>query len=238
MRVLVLGAASDAADNSSLWLVEHDGVLLVERLVQACAGLDARMAFAVRAQDIRRHCIDSVIGLACPGAAVVPIAADTGGAACTALLCIGQIDRDDGLLILNGNEYIDIDYLAAIKSFFRRDLDAGVLVFPSLHPRYSHVRIDDGLVVQAAEKHPISHHASTGFTWFRRGGDFIEATQSMIRKDAHVDGRFFISLTLNELVLRQKRIGAFEIEPRRYHPLKSRQQRESFEADGHASHAA
>jgi len=240
MMVLLLGAgpASDEADAPPLWLLEFDGLLLVERFVRACAGLGARLVFAVRAHEIRRHRIDSVIGLAAPGAVVVPIAGETAGAACTALLCIRHIDPEAPLLILNSNEYIDIDFRDAIDSFRKRDLDAGVVTFPSIHPRYSHVRLEDGLVVEAAEKHPISRHASAGFTWFRKGGDFIRAAQAMIRKDAQVDGNFYISLTLNELVLRQQRVGAFEIEARHYHPLKSRRQLAHFEVDGLAGHGA
>lgn len=230
MRVLVLGAGPQGeADAPPLWLVENDGMLLVERFAQACARLSAGLAFAVRASEIRRWRIDSVVALAAPGAAVVPIIGETAGAACTALLCAAQIGLASELLILNSNEYLDIDYAVVIEDFRTRGLDAGVVVFPSIHPRYAHVRIEGGLVVEAAEKHPISRHASAGFTWFARGADFLSAAQDMIRKDAHVDGRFYVSLTLNELILRRMRIGAYEIEARHYHPLKSPHQAASFE---------
>ena len=91
------------------------------------------------------------------------------------------------------------------------------------------MRVEDGLIVEAAEKHPISRHASAGAVWYRRGGDFIAAAQAMIRKDAQVDGRFFISLTLNEMILHQQRCGIYEIEARHYHPLKSPKQLIDFE---------
>ncbi len=234
MKALILGAGAQPADPDAtpLWLLENDGVLLVERFVRACAAIDAALVFAVRAQEVKRWRIDSVIVLAAPGAALVPITGETAGAACTALLCIQHIDPEAELLILNSNEYLDIDYAAPIQAFRARGLDAGTVVFPSLHPRYSYVRLDrDGLIVEAAEKNPISRHATPGFTWFARGADFIHAAQDMIRKDASVDGRYFISLTLNEMVLRQKRMGVFEIDAKRYHPLKSPRQRSSFEAE-------
>ena len=107
-----------------------------------------------------------------------------------------------------------------------------MVTFPSVHPRYSYVALDDdGLVVEAAEKHPISRHATAGFYWFRRSAEFVEAVQNMIRKDAHVDGRFFISPVFNEYVLSQKRVGIFETDSRRYQPLKSRRQISIYEAD-------
>jgi hypothetical protein len=240
-RVLILGAAGAAADaeTTPAWLAESGGEILIERFVKACSGLAAKLVFAVRAQDMRRYRIDSVIGLAAPGSAVVPIAGETQGAACTALLCIQHLDRNDELLILNNNEFLDIDYKATIEGFRRQKYDAAVVTFHSIHPRYSYVQLDDaGLITEAAEKHPISRHATAGFYWFASGADFITAAQDMIRKDAHVDGKFFISLVFNELVLKQKRLGTTEVDSRHYFPLKSRRQVSVYEADLHSGEAA
>lgn len=242
MRVLILGAGTgegrpEAAREAaiwppdSVWLAESGGRLLVQRLVAACAGLRARLVFAVRAGDMSRWHVDSVIALAAPDAVVVPIRGETKGAACTALLCLGHLDGDDELLVLNANEFLDIDYTAAIEGFRARGLDGGVVVFPSLHPRYSSVRLDaQGLIVEAAEKRPISRHAVAGFIWFKRAACFVTAAQTMIRKDAHVDGLFFMSLVLNEMVLAQARLGVLEVDRNAYHPLKSRRQIAQYEA--------
>jgi hypothetical protein len=237
MRVLILGGGGTptSADAVPVWLAENGGEILIERFVRICAPLNAKMIFAVRAPDIKRFRIDSVIALAAPGSAVVPIAGETQGAACTALMCVPQIDPADELLILNANEFLDIDYAAAVEGFRRRGLDAGVVTFPSIHPRYSYMLLgDDDLIVEAAEKHPISRHATAGFYWFRRGADFIAGAQDMIRKDAQVDGRFFISLVFNELVLQQRRMGILEVESRHYHPLKSTRQVSVYEAENAA----
>ena len=241
VRVLILGGGSAAsdADATPIWLAESNGEILIERFVHACAGLNAKIVFAVRAPDIRRFRIDSVIGLAAPGSAVVPVAGETQGAACTALLCVPHIDTEGELLILNSNEFLDIDYKAAVEGFRRQNFDAAVVTFHSIHPRYSYVALDDdGLIVEAAEKHPISRHATAGFYWFRRGGDFVDGAQSMIRKDTQVDGKFFISLVFNELVLQQKRMGVLPVDSRHYHPLKSRRQVSIYEADIHTENAA
>jgi hypothetical protein len=241
MRVLILGAGGSVSDTETTpaWLAESSGEILIERFVKACTGLAAKLIFAVRANDMRRYRIDSVIALAAPGSAVVPIAGETQGAACTALLCIKHLDPNDELLILNSNEFLDIDYKTAIEGFRRQNHDAAVVTFHSIHPRYSYVQLDDaGLIIEAAEKHPISRHATAGFYWFSRGADFIAASQDMIRKDAHLDGKFFISLVFNELVLKQKRLGTLEVDSRHYFPLKSRRQVSVYEADIHSDEAA
>jgi len=233
MRILILGAGpSIEEDDTPVWLAEHGGVLLIERFIQACSQLRGKLIFAVRDAELRRFHIGEVIRLAAPDAEIVPIVGNTAGAACTALLCIEHIAADDELLILAGNEFLDINFAEAIESFRGRNYDAGVVVFRSLHPRYSYVRLDqNGLIEEAAEKRPISRNAAAGFTWFRRGSDFLQSAADMIRKDAHLDGRFFISLALNQLVLANRRMGVFEVDAANYHPIKSRQQLRAYELD-------
>lgn len=234
MNILILGAGPASAEEQGypIWLAEHAGELLVERLARAClAAGPARLIFAVREQDVRRYAIGNVIALAAPGAAIVPVRGTTKGAACTALLAIPHIGAEEELLILNANEFIDEEYGAILRGFRDRGLDAGVAVFPSLHPRYSYVRLDaDGLVVEAAEKRPISREATAGFYWYRRGADFVRAVERMIEKDAEVDGLFFICPAFNELVLDQARIGVHRLAADRYHPIKSARQAEQYAA--------
>jgi len=135
------------------------------------------------------------------------------------------------LLIVNGNELLRADFKSIVDDFRGRKLDAGVVVFPSIHPRYSYVRLDENeLVVEATEKNPISNHATVGFYWFASGKSFVRAAQNLIRKDARVNGNFYICPTFNELVLEHLRIGVHRIESRAYNPLKSGRQIEQFEA--------
>ncbi|NLH83776.1 MAG: hypothetical protein GX458_23445 [Phyllobacteriaceae bacterium] len=233
MRVLILaGGPAVETDAPSVLLAERSGELLVERIARQLGELRAQMIFVLRQQDIGRHHIDDVVRLAVPGAEIVVIGRETGGAACTALLAVHHFAPDEELLVLAANEFLDIDYPQTIAEFRARELDAATVVFPSLHPRYSYVALDDaGLVVEAAEKRPISRLAAAGFYWYRRAGDFVDAAEDMIRKDAQVDGAFYLSLTFNQLVLRQKRIGVREIDGRRYIPLKSKHQIAVYEGE-------
>jgi len=229
MQILILGAASTAPDELPIWLAEHAGGILVEHLVDRLAEMNANLAFAMLKTDVKRHHLDDIVQLAAPGASLISIDGATQGAACTALLCVEQIMADEELVIMNATEMLDVDMAVVAKDFRARSLDAGVITFPSLHPRYSYVALDGDRVVQAAEKHPISRSALAGFFWFRRGADFITAAQNMIRKDDHVDGQFFVSLTLNEIILDQKNIGVFPIQASQYHPLKSKRQVAQYE---------
>lgn len=230
MTVLILaGGQSDSnADdgNYPLCLAEIDGVPLIQHLVDACkATAPLRFVAAFRKPDIDSFHLDNVMEVLSPGACVVSAEKDTRGAACTALLAIGYIDNDHELLIVNGNELIDVDYRNVLANFRERQLNAGTITFASIHPRYSYVRLsDDDLVVEAAEKRPISGHATAGFYWFARGSDFVRAAEEMIYKDASVNGSYYICPVLNELVLQQARIGVCPIQPDQYRPLKTARQ--------------
>ncbi|MET3119265.1 NDP-sugar pyrophosphorylase family protein [Undibacterium sp. GrIS 1.8] len=235
INILILAAGHtpfDSQDGSyPLCLTEFDGVPLIEKLIQSCSTIqDPNFVIALREQDIRRYHLDNIIELLLPNAKIIRVPENTSGAACTALLATTYIDNDDELLILNGNEILDIDFPNVLNDFHTRKLDAGVVTFPSVHPRYSYVRLDStGLVVEAAEKNPISRLATVGFYWFVRGKDFIRSVQMMIRKDASVNSLFYICPALNELVLEQARIGNFAIEANQYHPLKTERQLIQFE---------
>jgi len=231
--------SSAGVNGTPSWLAEQGGHLLIQRLVELCAPLGAELIFAVRAEDIRRFRLNNVIRMAAPGSQIVSVGGQTQGAACTALLCIRHIDAEDELLVLNSNEVVLTDYKAAIDDFRIRGLDGGVIVFPSLHPRYSYLRLDEaGMVREAAEKNPISPWACAGFFWFRRGGEFIEAVKAMIRKDAHVDEQFYINPVLNELLLKRKRLGVVEVPSSHYIPLKSSAQISAYSGSREALQAS
>lgn len=240
INILILAANDFHDDRDSgypLGLSEVNGKILLQHVTEQCNSIpDARLTLAVSEQDCKRWHLDNVVRLLSPEANVVQIRRTTSGAACTALLAISDFASEDPLLIVNGNELIDVDFNAVISTFMEAQYDAGVVIFPSVHPRYSYVRLnEEGLVVESAEKNPISNHATVGFYWFRRGKDFVQSAQQTILKHAHVDGKYYICPTMNEMVLRQARIGAHPIAAQQFHPLKSERQFEQFDASRHAN---
>lgn len=238
MNFLILAAGSAPVDTHDgaypLCLAELDGTPMIEKIIQACHALpDARVIVALRDEDTRLYHLDHVVRLVDPRATIVRVREATGGAACTALLAVPHLDNDEELVILNGNELIEVPFATVVGDFRARGLDAGVITFPSIHPRYSYVRLDDReRVIEAAEKRPISRMATAGFYWFARGRDFVAAAQDMIRKNAAVNGLFYICPALNQLVLRQRAIGVHPIEARLYHPFKTERQLLQYEAAG------
>lgn len=212
-------------------LVEVRGRPLVEHVWACLRPLNAeRFVFVVRDEDARRFHLHEVLRLLDPGCAIVRTAGPTAGAACTALLAINHIEPDRELVIANGDQLLRCDLGAAVADFRARKLDAGTLVFDSVHPRWSFVRVgDDGLVTEAAEKRPISRHATAGFYYFRRGSDFVTAATTMVLKDAQANGAFYVCPAFNELILRHARIGVYPIPRESYVSLATPQNVEEYE---------
>lgn len=229
MRTLVLMAGPDdvfvqAGYQYPKNLAEIDGEPLVQRVLEWLSPLrEACTKFIVclRADEVRRFQTDATVRLLAPEAVVVNVPSGTAGAACTALLAIEWIESDEPLVIVNGDIVLRVDLQAAIKWFGDRELDGGALVFESVHPRWSFVRVDKtGHVIEAAEKKPISRLATAGVYYYAQGRAFVRAAMSMIRKDVKHDERFYICPAFNEMILEQARIGVYPIPRDAYFSLK------------------
>jgi dTDP-glucose pyrophosphorylase len=213
------------------YLSEFDGKPLIQHLIENCAELNPSKIICMfsNSEATKLH-LRNMVQHMHPLASVLPIHDVTEGAACTALLASELIDNDDELLILSTTEFLDVALATVVDTFRKNSNDAGVAIFKSLHPRYSFVRLTpDNLVIEAAEKNPISPHAIAGLYWFKSGAVFVSAVKDMIRKDARVNNHFFIAPSLNELVLQHRTIGSYRLSPAQYRPLKTQSQLQAFE---------
>lgn len=230
MNILMLAAGSIEFNTHDggypLCLTEVEGMPLIERQANQAIGAGAKkFIVTLKEEDVSKFHLDSVVSLLSDKANLVVIPGNTAGAACSALIAIEHIDDEDELLIINGNELLGIEFREILQSFRTKNHDAGVVCFPSIHPRYSFAKLDeDGMVNEVAEKNPISRSAMAGFFWFAKGRTFVRAVQNMIRKDANVNGFFYISPSLNELILEGARVGAYNITADQYRPIKSERQ--------------
>jgi len=189
-----------------------------------------KFVFVVRKEDALRSHLHRVLKLMDPISAVVQADGPTAGAACTALLAIDHIQPEAELIVTNGDQLFECDLKAVVADFRARGLDAGAIVFDSVHPRWSFVRVGaDGLVTEAAEKRPISRQATAGFYYFRRGADFLRAATDMIRKDAQVNGLFYVCPTFNEMILSGAKIGVHAIARDAYISLATPQNVDEYE---------
>jgi hypothetical protein len=235
INILVLASGKLNSNNADreypLCLTEIHGVSVLERIVNNTARVaNSQYAFTFLETEAVRFHLEKIAALLVPWGRCVQVPELSQGSACTALLAACQLSQEAELLIISANELVDLDLAEVIWEFRSRKLDAGTLTFRSIHPRYSYVRLnDEGLVTEAAQREPISLLATAGIFWFARTADFVEGAKNIIKKDAHVEGYYFVAPTFNEMVLKQKKIGARELDVAKYFPLKTEQQVEQFE---------
>lgn len=239
INILILAASKlpqpHCEQDYPLCLTEIDGVSVLERIVNITRSIaDAQFTFAFLDSEVQRFHLEKIIALLAPGARCMRVPEQTQGSACTALLAACQLAQEAELLIISANEMVDIDLSITIREFRERKLDAGTLTFRSVHPRYSYVALGgDGFVIETAQRQPISSHATAGVFWFARTGDFVEGVKNLIRKDAHVEGSYFVAPTFNELVLKHKIIGVIPLPHQKYIPLKTERQMDYYERARH-----
>ena len=62
------------------------------------------------------------------------------------------------------------------------------------------------------------------FYYYKRGADFVECAKNVIRKDNLINGAFYLSQTLNEMILKQKKVSIYKLTNEKFHSLKTEMQ--------------
>jgi len=216
-------------------LTEINGKTMIELVLGSFDLLknkQANIIFMINKLDDERYYLGDVIKMLVPNSNIVRIQGETAGAALTSLLAIEHIREDDSLVLVNGDQVIDHSESGIVEKFISSDFDAATVVFDSVHPRWSYVKIDSyGHVYEAAEKRPISNKATAGIYYYKKTSDYIRCCKKMILKGDDVDGVFYVCPVFNEMILEQKTIGTFEIDASRYHSFMSPDKIRQFEKD-------
>lgn len=180
---------------------------------------DVRRIFLLPEDKDDEYQLSPMISVASHGQGeILHLQGNTGGAACSCLLAIEKIDPEDEMIIISADQYIRADLSEIIDHFRSQSADAGVLTFPSLHPKWAFIRKQpDGQVTEVAEKRTISREAIAGFYYFRKGSFFTRAAQNCIMKGATVNGQYYLSGCLNELILESKKIIGWSLDEGSYY---------------------
>lgn len=214
-------------------LVEVCGKPMIEHVIDNLETIEEekKLIFILNKSDAEIHHLADIVRLVCKSACEVIITErETGGAACSALLAIEFIDSDFPLIISNSDQIITTSLNSILTQFQDMGAEAGVVTFSSVHPHWSFCRTDsENQVVETSEKKPISRSAIAGLYYFRNGSLFVSGAMDTIRKDANIQGKFFISPVFNELILGGRKVIAVPIPSESYHSFYSPSKIEEFE---------
>lgn len=140
-----------------------------------------------------------------PGCTVIPVDHVTEGAACTVLLAEKYIDHENPLMIVNSDQYVDMeinDYLTHMGNH-----DGLIMTMTADDPKWSFIKFDEnGFVTLLREKEVISREATVGIYNFQHGSDFVFYAKQMIAKNIRVNNEFYVAPVYNEMIHDQKKI--------------------------------
>lgn len=233
--IIPLGGTSELFASAGYFypkpLIEVKGKPMIELVLENPMKIDLEkhFIFIVKEEDCNKFHLDNILKILCPGSTIIKLKNDTKGGLCSVLMAIDEIKHDDSLLILNGDQLIDYNFNKILTYWSNLNADAGLVIFKSVHPRWSYVRLIDGKAVQTAEKNPISSNAIAGVYYFNNAGTFFKSAFNTIKNDVQLDGKYYISPVINDLVLNNKTIIPFQIDNREYHSFYSPQVLQDYE---------
>ena len=205
-------------------LIEIHGKTMVQRIIENYSKFENKhFIFVINQAESETYHLDSILKLLTESRCdIIKLNGQTKGAACSALMAIELINNDIPLIIANGDQVIEAPLAEITERFKMLSLDAAVLTFESIHPKWSFIRIDESnKVIEAAEKRPLSKNAIAGFYYFKNGNEFVSAAMQSIKKNVQINDGFYIAPVLNEIVLGGKKIGYHAIDSSRYHSFYS-----------------
>jgi HAD superfamily hydrolase (TIGR01509 family) len=193
-------------------LIEVNGKTMIQTVIDSL-NIDANFIFIARDEHEQKYNISNYLKALYPNCDVVLIDGLTEGAACTVLKVKELINNDSPLLLANSDQFIEWDSYDFFKNNLNNNYDASILTFESSHPKWSYAKVnEDGLVVEVAEKNPISNIATVGIYWWARGADFVHFAEQMVSKNIRVNNEFYVCPVFNEAIQENKKIGIFQVD--------------------------
>ena len=171
-----------------------------------------RFIFLCLKDHIRQYDLDTFLKGWEPSCEIVVVDSVTDGAACTVLLARDLIDNDEGLMIANSDQWVDVDINDYLDHMEDKQVDGLIMTMYADDPKWSYVRLDsDKKITEVIEKKVVSNEATVGIYNFARGSEFVRAAESMIKDELRVNGEFYVAPAYNELIKLNLEIGYFNI---------------------------
>jgi len=192
-------------------LIDVNGKPMIQMVVENL-NIDANFVFVVQKEHREKYNLDTLLNLIAPNCKVVEVDGLTEGAACTALLAKEFINSDAPLFFANSDQFVEWDSNEFFYKMNETDADGGIVTFKATHPKWSFAKIDDnGIVIEVAEKNPISDLATVGFYYWKHGSDFVKYAEQMIANNVRVNNEFYVCPVFNQAIDGGKVIRTFDV---------------------------
>lgn len=171
-----------------------------------------KFIFICQAAHVEAYGLREKLAAWAPGCEVVEINGITEGAACTVLKAKHLVDNDHPAMIVNSDQYCDVDINDYLQAMDDANADGLIMTMKADDPKWSFVGFDaNGLVNKVVEKEVISDEATVGIYNFRSGKQMVQAMESMIDKGLRVNGEFYVAPAYNEIIQDQGKVIHYTI---------------------------
>lgn len=192
-------------------LIEVKGKPMIQVVVDNL-NIKANYIYVVQKKHREQYNLDTLLNLITPNCKIVETEGVTEGAACTALLAKEFIDNDNPLFFANSDQFVEWDSNEFMYKMNETDSDGGIVSFRATHPKWSFAKVnEDGLVIEVAEKNPISDIATVGYYYWKHGSDFVKYAEQMIERNIRVNNEFYVCPVFNQAIEDGKKIRTFDI---------------------------
>ena len=159
---------------------------------------------------------------------------DTSGSLCSCLLASDLIENGE-VVCINMDEIIDFNLHRIVENFRIKNSSAGLILYEASHPRLGYAAVDElNNVKICLQRKVISKYAVAGFYYFKEREIFINACSKVLLADDSCDNQFFITSSINQVILEGELVSAFKISRNQHHSLYSPQMIKEFEATSFA----
>jgi HAD superfamily hydrolase (TIGR01509 family) len=193
-------------------LIEVKGKPMIQVVVDNI-NIEANYIYIVQKSHREKYNLDTLLNLITPNCNIIEVDGITEGAACTALLAKELINNENPLFFANSDQFVEWNSSEFMYKMQESEVDGGIVTFEATHPKWSFAKTDnDGLVVEVAEKNPISNLATVGYYYWKNGSDFVKYAEEMIEKNIRVNNEFYVCPVFNQAISDKKQIRTFNAE--------------------------
>jgi dTDP-glucose pyrophosphorylase len=202
-------------------LIEVNGKPMIQVVIENLRpNTEHSFTFICQKEHYDKYSLHELLNLVAPNCNIVKLEKFTEGAACTMLLAKEYMNNDDELLIANSDQFVEMKIDEFLKDARDANADGSILTFHATHPKWSFAKVNEnGRVIEVAEKKPISNNATVGIYYYKKGRDFVQGAEDMIRKDIRMNNEFYVCPVYNEMLLKDRDIKIFEISPDEMHGM-------------------
>ena len=202
-------------------LIEVNGIPIIQLVVDNLSVInpDIEFIFVALTDECRAFSLDNIFRLVTNNkCTVVELQQPTMGALCSSLMAIEYFNDDEPLIIANADQVFDLNLSTVVQDFQTRNIDAAVISFDTVHPRWSYIVVDDNRnIVEVTAKQVVSRLGVAGFYYFSRSQDFVWAAMEAINHGSETKGSYYVASALNELILKGLKLGHYQVPKEQFH---------------------